>query len=116
MSLIRLAAAAILALAALPAGAADIVGASYDLVADEIVVDIVYRGTQPGHQFAVEWGSCGETGVAARLVDQHGGDLAKEEFRVRSRIGLGGLPCRPAVVTLRLGKVSHARVRVPALE
>lgn len=107
---------AALALAGLPAQAADIVGASYDPAQDEIVVDIVYQGTQPGHQFAVEWGPCSETGVAARLVDRQGGDIAKEEFRVRSRIGLGGLPCRPAEVTLRLGKVSHARVRVPALE
>lgn len=85
-------------------------------MADEIVVDIVYRGTQPGHQFAVEWGPCDETGVAARLVDRQGSDIANEEFHVRSRIGLGGLPCRPAEVTLRLGKVSHARVLVPALE
>lgn len=106
----------VLALAALPVQAADIVGAGYDAKADEIVVDIVYRGTQPGHRFAVEWGPCTETGVAARLVDTQGSDIAKDEFRVRERIGLGGLPCRPAVVTLRLGKVSHARVQVPALE
>lgn len=107
---------AALALAGLPALAADIVGANYDPAQDAIVVDIVYLGTQPGHKFTVEWGPCSDTGVAGRLVDQQGGDLAKEEFHVRSRIGLGGLPCRPAEVTLRLGKVSHARVRVPALE
>jgi hypothetical protein len=116
MGLIRLAAAAVLALAALPSGAADIVGARYDANADEIVVDIVYRGTQPGHRFAVEWGPCTDSGVAARLVDRQGDDPAREEFRVRERIALGGLPCRPAEVTLRLGKVSHARVQVPALE
>lgn len=107
---------AALVLAGFPALAADIVGATYDAASDEIVVDIVYLGTKPGHEFTVEWGSCSDTGVAGRLVDQQGGDLAKEEFHVRRRIGLGGLPCRPAEVTLRLGKVSHARVRVPALE
>jgi hypothetical protein len=107
---------ALLLFATLPAAAADIVGARYDDKADEIVVDIAYRGTRPGHRFAVEWGACTDGGVAARLVDRQGSDLAKEEFHVRERIGLGGLPCRPAEVTLRLGKVSHARVQVPALE
>lgn len=105
-------------LAATPAAAADIVGASYDAARDEIVVDIVYRGTRPAHEFTVEWGRCyrGDAppaGVAGRLIDRQGDEIASEEFYVRERLGLQDLPCRPAEVTLRLGRVSHARVLVP---
>ena len=119
MVLIRWTTAAVLALAALTAAAADIRDASYDAERDEIVVKIAYRGTNPDHDFTVQWGPCFETGgppagVVGRLVDQQGEDIAREEFRVTERIGLGGLACRPAVVTLRLGKVSHMRVYVPA--
>ena len=104
MFMLRPALVAVLALAGLAAQAADI-----------------RAGTQPDHEFTVQWGPCYGTGgppagVVGRLIDRQGGDIAREEFRVIERIGLGSLACRPAVVTLRLGKVSHRRVYVPALE
>lgn len=108
-------------LAATPAAAADIVGANYDAARDEIVVDIVYRGTRPGHEFTVEWGRCyrGDAppaSVGGRLIDLQGDDIARKDFRVSARLGLQGLPCRPAEVTLRLGRFAQARVPVPALK
>ncbi len=119
MAVLRAALIAVLLVAGLPAKAADIVGAKYDAADDTIVVNIAYRGTQPDHEFTVEWGPCNEAGgppagVTARLIDRQGRDIAREEFRVTGRLGLQELPCRPAEVTLRLGRVSHARVLVPA--
>ena len=42
-----------------------------------------------------------------------GDDIAREDYRVEARIGLQEIPCRPAIVTLRLGRVSHLDVLVP---
>jgi hypothetical protein len=119
MVMLRAALIAVLLVAGLPAKAADIVGASYDAARDEIVVDIVYRGTRPGHEFTVQWGPCEEAGglpagVVGRLIDRQGNDIAREEFRVSARIGLRDMPCRPAEVMLRLGRFAQARVLVPA--
>jgi hypothetical protein len=97
-----------------PASAADILSALYDARTDEIVVDIAYRGTRADHDFTVQWDSCRDGGVAGRLVDEQGNDAARTRFRVTRRLSLDDLPCRPAVVTLRLGRVSHMSVRVPA--
>lgn len=94
--------------------AADIVSARYDPAADALVVDIAYRGTRPGHDFRLEWGQCEPGGAAvARLIDRQGGDAAREPFRVTQRFDLAQAGCRPERVTLRLGRVSHATVRIP---
>lgn len=106
---------ALLLLALCPtfAAAADIVGARYDRVTDALVVDLAYRGTTPGHDFSLEWGNCEPGGpAAARLVDRQGTEPAHKAFRVRERFDLAGSHCRPAQVTLRLGRVSHATVRL----
>lgn len=99
--------------------AADIVGARYDPFRDELVVDIAYRGVTPAHDFRIEWGRClpdgqgGMYGVAARLIDTRGDEPAGQNHRVREKLNLDGLECRPARVTLRLGRVSHATVMIP---
>ena len=98
---------------AAPASAADILGAYYDARTDEIVVDIAFRGTTPDHDFRVEWGPCAQGGVAGRLIDQQGKDAARTAYRVTERLSLHELPCRPALVTLRLGRSSQMSVEVP---
>jgi hypothetical protein len=114
-----LCAAALALAAALPASAANLLDARYDPLRDEILVEIIYRGTNPDHRFSLLWDPCrpspsgGPPHTAARLVDQQGDDLAREDFHVTRRLSLAGLPCRPALVTLRLGPVSNATVLVP---
>jgi hypothetical protein len=101
---------------ALPLHAADILEADYNAARDQIEVDIAYRGTHPDHEFTVQWGECsGESPprLVGRLVDRHGGDAAREDYRTTERVPLGAMPCRPAIVTLRLGRVAHAEVFVP---
>jgi hypothetical protein len=51
--------------------------------------------------------------TVARIIDEHGGDDARADFEIRRRLSLEGIPCRPALVTLRLGRVAPAQVFVP---
>lgn len=100
-----------------PVAAADILRAAYDPAADELIVEIAYRGTHAKHDFFVEWGPCARdqapNGVVGRLIDTHGRDAAQHEFRTVERLSLARLPCRPAIATLRLGRVAHTNVYVP---
>jgi hypothetical protein len=98
---------------AAPALAADILSAVYDARTDRIIVELAYRGTRPDHDLTVQWGSCKDSGVTARLIDRQRHDEAQRDFRVTRRISLAAIPCRPAVVTLRLGRVSHMSVGIP---
>jgi hypothetical protein len=98
----------LLALAAPPARAADLLGATYDPA----------TGTHPEHDFFVQWAPCSNNDNApartvGRLIDVHGRDHARQSFRIRNRLSLSELPCRPALVTLRLGRVAHMQVFVP---
>jgi hypothetical protein len=108
----------LLALAAPPARAADLLGATYDPATDTLLVDIAYLGTHPEHDFFVQWAPCSNNDNApartvGRLIDVHGRDHARQSFRIRNRLSLSELPCRPALVTLRLGRVAHMQVFVP---
>jgi hypothetical protein len=113
----RLAGALLISLGVMSATqAADILEAHYDTAADELVVDIAYRGTNPDHEFAVEWGRCSTESpprTVGRLVDRQGSDMAREDYRVEERLALDDIPCRPAIVTLRLGRAAHTDVYVP---
>lgn len=110
---------AVFALAALvpvAAAAAEIVQARFDARANELVVEIAYRGTQPDHDFALQWGDCEPGGEAvARLVDRQGEEPAREGFRAQARFDLATFPCRPARLTVRLGVASLATVALPTL-
>jgi hypothetical protein len=112
---IGLAVAALLAAEA--AHAEEIVSAAYDASGDVIVVDIAYRGSHDDHEFAVEWGVCRDgtpDETSGRLSDLFGRDAALHDYRIRARIRLDELPCRPVRATLRLGRRSHATVFIPA--
>ena len=42
-------------------------------------------------------------------------NAAREDYRASARISLDEIPCRPAIVTLRLGRTAHTDVFVPPL-
>ena len=99
--------------------AADILRAWHDPARDEIVADIAYRGATDDHDFRLIWGQChleggDPRGIAARVVDAQGKEIARRDFVARARFSLEGLECRPAHVTLRVGRASHQTVFVPA--
>lgn len=101
-------------------GAAALGSVAYDAAHDELVVEIIYRGTHPDHEFSLDWAQCRRRGdgnppyqAAARLIDAHGRDVAREDYRVTRRFDLSSLECRPALVTVRLGPTANRTVYLP---
>jgi hypothetical protein len=79
---------------------------SYDPATDELVIVVVYRGTNPDHQFSLKWGPCIDRGnnqheIAAELLDQQFQDPERKDYRKTARMSLAAMNCRPATVTLR---------------
>ena len=92
----------------LPASADNFVKVFYDTKTDELVVTMVYQGTNPDHNFSLRWGDCLATepgnspGVTAEVLDDQWEDPAQQEFQKTTRFALSDMPCgRPAIVTLR---------------
>lgn len=79
----------------------------YDRDNDQLVVTMLYRGTNPNHNFSLKWGRCrskqsdGLPEVTAEVLDDQFKDAAQQSFRKTTAFSLEGLPCRPARVTLR---------------
>ena len=78
----------------------------YDGSTDELVITMIYRGTNADHRFSVKWGPCldGDDGghtVVGEVLDQQFQDAARKNFKKTVRISVADLDCRPAVVTLR---------------
>lgn len=97
----------------------DFLRVSYDGATDELVVVIDYNGTNPDHQFVLNWGACqtkddGENEIFGDLVDQQGSDAARQDFHKTLRFSAADLPCRPATVTLRTAPRFFATVSIPA--
>ena len=93
--------------------------ASYDANSDALVVTMLYSGTNPDHEFSLQWGKCtkhpdGSMDVAAEVIDSQGRDAVSQEFKKTVRLSLAGLPCRPATVTLHSWPTAYIAVRVPA--
>jgi hypothetical protein len=94
---------------------------SYDAATDELVVALVYRGTNPNHTFSLKWGQCkdiqGKSApeVAVELLDSQWRDPAEHTFKKAIRLGLSEMPCRPAKVTLRMAPRFIYTLSIPAL-
>jgi hypothetical protein len=80
----------------------------YDRKADQLVVTMAYRGTNPNHKFSLKWGECQADqadnlpGVTAEVLDDQWKDPERQSYKKTIRFDLSGLPCRrPASVTLR---------------
>jgi hypothetical protein len=80
----------------------------YDPVHDQLVVTMIYRGTNPNHGFSLHWGACRALNdrsvghqIAADVLDDQWDDDAQTSFSKTVRFSLADLACRPAEVTLR---------------
>lgn len=79
----------------------------YDSRANELVVTMRYRGTNPDHAFSLKWGTCaaGHHGkmqeISVDVLDDQWQDRAERDFKKTVRFSLAELPCRPVMVTLR---------------
>jgi hypothetical protein len=83
-------------------------GVRYNRQRDQLVVTMIYRGTNPNHKFSLKWGECqpnqegGLPGVTGEILDDQFDDREEQDFKKNVRFSLAGLPCpRPVNVTLR---------------
>jgi hypothetical protein len=88
---------------------ADNFGAShYDRATNELVVTMLYGGTNPNHKFTLKWGACqfDDSGrrmplVNADILDDQFNDTEQQQYTIVTRISLTDMPCpRPAIVTV----------------
>lgn len=91
----------------------------YDTASDELVILIHYRGTNPDHQFSLNWGECrtkddNEAELFGDLVDQQSRDAARQDYRKTLRFSLAAVDCRPATITLRTAPRFFATIAIPA--
>jgi hypothetical protein len=73
-----------------------------------LVVTMIYRGTNPNHNFSLKWGPCQTSdsgdlpGATAEVLDDQYEDAAEQDFTKTVRLKLTDMPCpRPASITLR---------------
>ena len=94
--------------------------AHYDPRTDQLVVTMVYGGTNPDHSFSLRWGKCQAPAsgdevyqVAAQVLDSQWSDAALHDYTKTVRFSLKGLQCRPAEVTLHTAPRYYYSVRIP---
>src|ERR1700752_3449307 len=112
---------AVAALCLAPAARADAFsGAYYDSKTDELVVTMIYRGTNPNHSFSVQWGQCqeltpgnNERQITAQVLDSQWNDAALHDYTKTVRFSLKGLRCRPAQVTLHTAPAFYYTLHSP---
>jgi len=95
-------------------------GAHYDAKTNELVVTMVYGGSNPDHQFSVQWGECQTAPdggnmhqIAVEVIDSQWNDVAKQTFTKTVRFSLAGITCRPATVTLRTAPRYEVTLQIP---
>lgn len=79
----------------------------YDAHTDQLVVSMIYSGTNSKHTFTLQWGQCQDVNgsklheLDAEVLDSQWQDEALRPFKKTVRFTLADIPCRPAKVTLR---------------
>ena len=81
----------------------------YDPNGDQLIVTMIYDGTNPNHHFSIRWGPCrkGEQidqpahqTIGVDILDDDYNDAAKKTYTETIRVPLANSSCRPATVTL----------------
>jgi hypothetical protein len=96
----------------------DFENVTYDPTTDELVIAIHYSGTNPDHQFTLNWGECqtkdeNQRELFGDLIDEQSRDAARQDYRKTLRFSLAAVECRPATVTLRTAPRFLATVNIP---
>jgi hypothetical protein len=95
----------------------------YDPSTDELVVTMIYDGTNPDHHFSLEWGPCRKVDqkdqqahqlIDLSILDDQWNDAATKSYTKTVRVPLATLSCRPATVTLRTAPDFYESVNIPA--
>jgi len=91
-----------------PASADNFGPGYYDRATNELVVTMLYGGTNPNHKFTLKWGACqfDDSGrrmplVNADILDDQFNDTEQQQYTIVTRFSLADMPCpRPANVTV----------------
>jgi len=94
--------------------------AHYDAQTNELVIKIIYEGSNPDHQFSMQWGECRSVPGNANLrqtvldvLDDQWNDVAQQTYTKTVRFSLAGASCRPATVTLRIAPKYEMTLQIP---
>jgi hypothetical protein len=92
----------------------------YDQKTNELVVTMTYRGTNPDHQFSIQWDECQTPGdddstheIVGTVSDSQWNDDAQDTFTKTVRFSLAQMACRPATVTLRTAPRFEYTLHIP---
>jgi hypothetical protein len=94
--------------------------AHYDAGKDQLIVTMIYRGTNPDHTFSLKWGQCKESAdgsgreIVAEVLDSQWQDVETQDFKKTTRFSLNNLQCRPAKLTLRSAPRFYYTLQIPA--
>jgi hypothetical protein len=82
----------------------------YDPKGDQLIVTMRYDGTNPNHQFSIQWGPCRKIVdqlsepahkiIEVDILDDQGNDAAMQSYTKIVKVPLAGVSCRPSTVTL----------------
>lgn len=91
----------------------------YDARKDELVITMLYRGTNPNHDFSLTWGECKrpdgrEPEIVANVLDTQALDAARRDYQKTIHVSLARLDCRPGNLTLRTAPHFYYSVHIPA--
>jgi hypothetical protein len=92
----------------------------YDPNSDQLIVTMIYDGTNPNHHFSVQWGPCRKLDqpprqvIDASILDDQWNDAATKTYTETVRVPLATLSCRPATVTLRSPPDFYTSLDIPA--
>jgi hypothetical protein len=99
----------------------------YDPKSDQLIVTILYDGTNPDHHFSIQWEPCHKLEqtrgqpeqpglpphyIALSIMDDQGNDAAKKSYRKTIRVPLAASSCRPARVTLVTSPVLYNDITI----
>jgi hypothetical protein len=96
---------------------------SYDPSSDQLIVTMIYDGTNPDHHFSVQWGRCHKANqsdqpahqtIVASILDDQWNDAAASTYTTTVKVPLATLSCRPATVTLKTAPDFYTSVDIPA--
>ncbi len=92
----------------------------YDPSTDQLVVTMMYSGTNPDHRFSLKWGRCkaaadgGIPQISANVIDSQWQDAEQNDYQKTTRFNLNKLKCRPVNVTLRSAPRFIYMLQIPA--
>jgi hypothetical protein len=95
----------------------------YDPTGDQLIVTMIYDGTNPDHHFSIQWGPCRKAHqsdqpahqtIDVSILDDQWNDAATKTYTETVRIPLASVSCRPATVTLRTAPDFFTSLDIPA--